>query len=295
MRSKRQTLEVLTALQERHLIEFSILGRNRLVKYKITGWRRHNTVLDYNCPCQKESGFFFIPISTATELVSIGKCSEMDILLDLWISTVYNDERVQGSFSGPVVYFRNSTGNPLVSYAELALRWGRSKATVGRTLKKLEKHGHISLLTFPGRHGIAIYLQNYLSTMFQISDVMVDKEEVAMSLSIKTSVPDREVSYDYSEDDCCVTKTARIVSKLELDEMVEKVLEMLALQGIACARCPKFRYKLYPLSDDGTGVVEGMQRFSLEILCGNIATHHFEISTVPVEKKTNKGGSDNGK
>jgi len=57
-------------------------------------------VLDYNCPCQKEAGFFFLPVATATELVS----AEMDILLDLWISSVYRDEQMQGSFDGPVAY-----------------------------------------------------------------------------------------------------------------------------------------------------------------------------------------------
>ena len=146
------------------------------MKYKIVNWHRHNTVLDYNCPCQRETGFFFLPVSTAVELVGAEKCSEMDILLDLWISAVYRDEQVQGSFDGPVAYLRNGTGCPLVSYSELAQRWGLSKATVGRVLRKLERAGHIVLLTFPCRHGTAIYLQNYLSTMFQFSDVMVDKD-----------------------------------------------------------------------------------------------------------------------
>ena len=33
--------------------------------------------------CQKDTGFFFMPAVVATELVSAGRCSEMDILLDL--------------------------------------------------------------------------------------------------------------------------------------------------------------------------------------------------------------------
>lgn len=37
LRSRRQTLEVLDPLQERHLIQYSLLGRNELVKYKIIG------------------------------------------------------------------------------------------------------------------------------------------------------------------------------------------------------------------------------------------------------------------
>lgn len=163
------------------------------MKYKIADWRRHNTVLDYNCPCQKDTGFFFLPVNTARELVSRGKCSEMDILLDLWISTVYRDDQVQGSFDGPVAYFRNGTGSPLASYSDLALRWGVSKSTVGRILKKFAQLEYINLFTFPGRHGTAIYLRDYLSTMFQISDVLVDKDEVAMSFNIQMSVPEKEL------------------------------------------------------------------------------------------------------
>ena len=46
----------------------------------------------------------------------------MDIVLDLWLSTVYNDEQVQGSEVGPVVYLRNGTGLPVLNYSELAVR-----------------------------------------------------------------------------------------------------------------------------------------------------------------------------
>lgn len=233
LRTKRQVLDTLFSLQDDHLIQFSILGRGQLVKYKIVNWRRHNTVLDYNCPCQKDTGFFFLPVSTAAELVSMNKCSEMDIVLDIWISAVYNDDQVQGSFTGPVAYFRNGTGCPLVSYAELAQRWGLSKSTVGRVLKKLSSLGYISLLTFQGRHGTAIYLQNYLSTMFQISDVMVDKDEVAMSLNINVTAPDN-AGADLREASDCVSEQEFIVSKSTLDAMAAKVLQILELQGVPC-------------------------------------------------------------
>ena len=99
----------------------------------------------------------------------------MDILLDLWLNTVYNDEQVQGSDVAPVVYIRNGSGNPLISYAELAQRYNVSKATIGRYLKKFEELELISISSFPGTHGTVISLRNYLSTMFQISDVMLDK------------------------------------------------------------------------------------------------------------------------
>ena len=177
-----QAVSILDELQKRHLISYLFLDRGKVVKYKIRDWKKHNTVLDYNCPCQKETGFFFMPVVVATELVSAGRCSEMDILLDLWMSAVYNDSQVQGSEIGPVVYLRNGTGSPLVAYSEMAVRWGISKATTGRVLKKLADMDYISLMSFPGRTGSVIYLHSYLSTMFQISDVLVDKEEVAMVL-----------------------------------------------------------------------------------------------------------------
>lgn len=185
-------------LQEQHLISFQTLGRGNVIRYKIQNWARHNTVLEYNAPRQKDTGFFFLPVSIVTDLISADRCSEMDIVLDLWVSAIYNDNQVQGSGLGPVAYFRNGTGNPLVTYTELSARWGLSRATVGRILKKLATSDYISLMSFPGRHGSVIYLQNYLSTMFEISDVMVDKEEVAMTLNIRLELP-AEGCADYED------------------------------------------------------------------------------------------------
>ena len=175
-----QAIKIMEDLQTKHLISFILLNKGEAVKYSITNWKKHNTVLDYNCPCQKDTGFFFMPYQTAMEILSTEKASEMDVVLDLWLSAIYNDPQVQGSALGPVAYFRNGTGSPLASYAELSSRWGLSKATVGRVLKKLVQKEYIDLMTFPGRRGSVIYLRSYLSTMFQISDVRIDKEEVAM-------------------------------------------------------------------------------------------------------------------
>ena len=197
-----QAIEILEKLQKMHLLSFISLNRGKVIKYQITDWRKHNTVLDYNCPCQKDSGFFFMPLSPAAELISTERCSEMDIVLDLWLSTVYNDTQVQGSEVGSVVYLRNGTGSPIVSYSELSARWGISKATVGRVLKHMEELQYIKLITFPGKTGSVIYLQNYLSTMFQISDVLIDKEEVAMVLKIKLI---------NLKEDCCNEKNEKTV------------------------------------------------------------------------------------
>ena len=245
------------------------------------------------CPCQKDSGFFFLPISIVAELVGIGKCSEMDIILDLWLSAVYNDTQVQGSFAGPVAYFRNGSGRPLVSYSYLALRWGISKASVGRILNKMKRLDYIALMTFPGRHGTAIYLKNYLSTMFQISDVMIDKDEVAMSLNIKIPVTN-EPGTACEEAQSIISNEPVIVSKTILDLIAAKVLNFLDLQGIACSRCPKSQYKLYPLSDDCEGSLgaesteDPQYRFRMEIVC----SHNAPIYTL--KSSDIRGGKQNG-
>ena len=260
---------------------------------RIPGSQRKQRI---NAEPEHHSGFFFLPISIANELISLEKCSEMDIILDLWLSAVYNDTQVQGSFAGPVAYFRNGSGCPLISYSELSQRWGISKATVGRVLKKLVKEGYISMLTFPGRHGTAIYLQNYLSTMFQVSDVMVDKEEVAMSLNIRIQLPD-EADHCSNGQDSSVTKQAVFVSKSSLELIAAKVLKILEIQGIACSQCSKSKYKLYPLSDDCRVVSEAEQlqgkgtRLRMELFCSdNTPVYTFELT---VKSTDQRGGTDN--
>lgn len=235
-----------------------------------------------------------MPVSTAAELISTGRCSEMDIVLDLWLSTVYNDEQIEGSEIGPVVYLRDGTGNPLVSYKELAARWGLSKSTVGRVLKKLVEQDYISLLTFPGRHGSVIYLQNFLSTMFQVSDVMIDKEEVAMVLNIKLELPEHEFFTDSEstvELEVCVSDKLVSVSKQHIQIIVKKMTKVLSAQGISCFECPKCKYKLYPLSDDCQEEYyiharEGDSlRFGLAILCGDRQVRTFVLTLSPYKKR----------
>lgn len=84
-RFHRQALSMLDTLQKQHLISYTLLGRGNVVKYKILHWARHNSALEYNAPCQKDTGFFFLPVSVALELVSSARCSEMDIVLDRFL------------------------------------------------------------------------------------------------------------------------------------------------------------------------------------------------------------------
>ncbi len=291
VRFQHKALSILKVLQDRQLITFTQLGHGHLVKYSIKGWRKHNTVLDYNCPCQKESGFFFMPIAVATELISYDKASEMDVVLDLWLSAIYKDSQVRGSEVGPVVYLRNGTGNPLLNYSDLAQRWGLSRSTVGRLLKKLADLDYLTLMSFPGRTGSVIYLNSYLSTMFQVSDVMVDKDEVAMSLNIKLQLPDSMDTADNIPDDpkVCVSDQLISVSKSQVERIVQKVAQVLATQGIFRFHCPKSTVKLYPLSGDYTEAVKGdsgqmnVLRIGTAIQCGNNhPIYSFELTMTPI-------------
>lgn len=305
VRSHRQALSILDNLQARSLIDYSLLGRGRVVKYRVCDWRLHNTVLDYHCPCQKDTGFFFLPVATAAELISSGRCSEMDAVLDLWLSAVYNDDRVQGSDVGPVVYLRNGTGSPLIGSSELGQRWGVSKSTAWRVLKKLDELGYLSLLSFPGRKGSVIYLQGYLSTMFQISDVLVDKQEVALALDIPLTLPDAADAENQPAADSTEPKRkVRVatglscVSKAQAAVMLAKMAESLAPQGFSCLGCRKALYKLYPLSGckEELALTESStlgKRFGLTVHCGRARpVYAFELTLRPLQSinKTKFGG-----
>lgn len=248
--------------------------------------------MEYNYPCLKDVGFFFFPIAAAHELISLRKCSELDIVLDLWLHTIYQDNQVQGSDKGPVVYFRNGIGNPLTNFSDLSRRWGISKSTVSRILNKLEGMDYLSLISFPGRHGSVIYVNNYLSTMFQVSDVMIDKEEVSMAFHIPFHTPDTGleiIDSPIQDEQISVPSEENSVSKPHMCAMVRKVAKVLATQGLPCCECSRTVYKLYPLSD----CMEGNYRYSLEISCPDgWDRYHFELtlSSAKRQRESRKAG-----
>ena len=294
-RFQHQVYAILDELQSHHLISYSTMSNRKIIKYTVCDWHKHNTVLDYTCPCQKESGFFFVPVKLARAIISGESCSEMDMLLDIWISTVFNDPHVKGSDVGPVVYLRNGTGYPMLSYNDLAARWNVSRATAGRMVKHMEELKYIKVIAFPGRSGSVIYLENYLSTMFHISDVLIDKEEVAMVLNIKISLPaedeenaDNVQSEDVFDHTVIVSDSISSVSKTQIQIILNKMANVLDSQGLACFRCPKSSYILSSLSDDciGNSLVplnrEPEIRFGVSICCGDDKPiRKFELTLTP--------------
>ena len=281
-RFQYQAISIMNTLEQQHYITYSMLGNKKIIKFRITDWAKNNSAFEYNCPCKKDDGFFFFPISKVHELIGMGKCSEMDILLDLWIHAIYNDPSVQGSTQGPVVYYRNHTGSPLTTFQTLGDRWKHSKTTVSRILKKFEENKFITLVTFKGKHGSMIYLNSYLSVMFDLSDVMIDKEEVAMMMQLPIHVPNETeetcVPELVKEEQISVPENVSCVPDSHMKFIIQKVSELLKTQGIFCCGCPHTRYILSPLS----ACKDISNIYTLNIICpyGNIS-YQFELTIHP--------------
>lgn len=278
-RFQYQAIDILDQLALGNYITYTELSRGNLIKFHITDWKKSNISFDYNCPCTKDAGFFFFPMALVSELISIGKCSEMDCLLDLWLHAIYQDEQIQGSDLGPIVYFRDGSSNPVTSCSQLSQRWGISKATVCRFLKKMEAKDYLELIPFSGSHGSVIYLHNYLSTMFHISDVMINKEEIAMSFNIPVSISDSITSPpEISDEQISVSPCDNSVSKNDIKQILQKVAGILETQGLSCCSCSRTHYKLYRLS----ACQEPEYRYLLQICCSeNTVVSHFELTLTP--------------
>ena len=212
------------------------------------------------------------------------------------------------SDTGPVVYYRNNTGSPLTSFQTLGERWGHSKPTVSRLLKKLEKMNLITLVSFRGNHGSMIYLNNYLSIMFNISDVLIDKEEIAMQMKLPIYIPNETPAEETAEpetlcvpepvtdEQITVSKPIPCVPIPHIRHMVKKVAKLLDTQGISCCHCPRTRYILSPLSD----CKESIPVVRLTIICPfGAAKYQFELTIEPrpesAKTKPEKKGGQKGR
>ena len=144
----------------------------------------------------------------------------------------------------------------------------------------------ITLVSFTGKYGSMIYLNDYLSVMFDISDVMIDKEEIAMTMQLPIHVPENKeelcVSEVVKEEQVSVPENNSCVPKSHMQFIIQKVAEMLKSQGIPCCECPKTRYILSPLSSACKNIVN---IYTLSIICpyGN-AAYRFELTVKPEEK-----------
>lgn len=262
-KNRKKTLDILDGLVEKNLISYSLLYDGKIVHFKIKGWRASNVILEYNAPCQKEDGFFFFPISNALKLVNGEKCSEADILMDIWLNTVLNDVEVTGSNLGPIAYFRDFRDTALVSNSELAKRWGISRTTVFRVLKKLRELDYIDTIHFSGASGSVIYTKKYMQTMFEVEEVYIDRNDVVAVFDVEERIQVKNDDTDFSvytseELDCekITGSNDKIFgSKMNKRDMVRIVQEILVNHGVDKFEKQDTIYKLSVLSLDCKGCI----------------------------------------
>jgi len=271
VKSKYQALSILTDLQRRHFIEFNILDDGNCVKYRIKDWEKFNRAMDAFAPCHEDKGYFYLPTSVVSNLIGRRHLSEMDAFLDLWLNTVYDDNRVQSSVVDPVVYMRNETGKPTLDCGQLAKRWNVSASTAEKYLQKLKNNGYIYYKETIGENGLVVYLGKDLTSMFRVSDVLLDKEEIPMKVSVKLELNEEELQGGFSK----IPQLREIIMK--------KVSTLLSAQGFPCFGCRKFTYSLTRISN----LEEKPTRYILTLLCGNndIRTVALELCFRPVKKK----------
>ena len=104
--------------------------------------------------------------------------------------------------------------------------------------------------------------------MFQISDLPINKEEVALRLQLKAG---------RTTEESCVPSEKSAFQNTYMLELLPKLLQSLAAWGFFCCSCKKKSVKLYPLS-------AACDRWKLEVSCkgrtasvGNSSRYCFEI------------------
>ncbi len=268
-KGKLEALYILADLQRRHFIEFKVLDDGNCVKYRIKDWHRLNRAMYEGAPCHKDKGYFYLPTSVVSDIIGRRHLSEMDAFLDLWLNAVYDDNRVQNSVVDPVVYMRNGTGKPTVDCGQLAKRWNVSAKTAEKYLQKLKNHGYIYYKEDIGVNGMVVYLGKEITSMFRLSDVLLDKEEIPMNVSVKLELDEAILKGGFSKNP-------------ELREIImKKIATVLSSQGFHCFDCRKITYDFMRISE----LDERPTRYALTLLCGNDArTAVFELCFRPTKR-----------
>ena len=107
--------------------------------------------------------------------------------------------------------------------------------------------------------------------------------KVPLHIPEESSLPETEAVKDGQitivDREGCVSGQSPSVSKPHMKEVVQKVAQILAAQGVSCCECPKTLYKLYPLSD----CKETDLRYSLEVVCPDgKMPYRFELKLSPI-------------
>ena len=132
-----------------------------------------------------------------------------------------------------------------------------------------------------------------------VPDSRAAGEEEPAAFGVAEQVLVEEQPDDAGAEQNSGSKTAFRVSKSAVEIIAQKVGEILTAQGFSCFSCPKVQYKLYPLSGDCLGVVDGdilqYRKFHMDVFCGGTLAYAFELSTTTVnDVKICEGGLIDG-
>src|SRR5699024_10578236 len=129
---------------------------------------------------------------------------------------------------------------PLVSCAVLAKRWGVSKATVHRVLKKFEQLSLVAVHRYPGKRGSVIVMQGYLSTMFSVEDTCPTRQALAAEIE-RPAQKDTECPVESAAVGTGESTTfhwpADAVSKPDIRLILENLRNSLFASGFRCSAC----------------------------------------------------------
>lgn len=257
VKSQRQLESVLSSFQERGLIMYEFAMKGKCVFYQILDWGYTHKHMKEDCPERgKSTGFFFIRDETIDALLGCEACSDMTVLLDLYLATSYRGEDA----GMPYASYNEDPDKRTISLMTLARRWHLSVSKVQSVLDRLAGCDYIHLHHKGCADGqIGIFLVFYPAVMLRISDIQLDKKANPLQLSVEINDSLSGIWSGKSEgggEDHAID-IGRFAQTAE-----KRIRDSMEQQGITCANCPDMRRRLYLLRSDGKA------SFRIVFLCG---------------------------
>lgn len=170
VKNKKEVFRQLDVLKDVGLINYRIKD-DEIIVFMLEGTvdidcapPRKKIIAQY-AAIKSHTGYFFVNENNVDDLIKRSDFySEADILVDLWLNTIFNDKDVDLSTT-PIVYLDENRNNPemniSVTTAQLSRRWGCSYGRVNKLLKKIESQQLIQIYILPNI-GTVIFNKAYI-------------------------------------------------------------------------------------------------------------------------------------
>ena len=242
----QEVIRILDNLEKLKLITYDHYGQ--FFKFNFSADEMAGSSCLGNNQRKESSDYFFLPMSVANELISTGPYSDADILLDLWLHSAYNDQRIESSTASPIAYIKNDTNSLLLTYSFLSARWGISEDEIKKIITIYEDLDYIYTTHFPEHNGIAIYQKEHFAKAFQESAMTIDRAEIPMSQQTGIFLSDDEPNsrkISFVKDRIFIPKDVSEMAKPQhLEAIIKKVLSYLSSQEISCHKCSQAYFEL---------------------------------------------------